>query len=143
MSATSGPFAHTIRVRFAECDPQGVVFNAHYLAYVDIAITELWRAAFGSYQAMLERGFDVVVAEANLRFRAPARFDDELRLEVDVTHLGTTSIITRHRICREQQALVEVEIRHVMVDRDSLAKAPIPDWVRAGLSRWTLVKSSD
>ena len=92
------PFIHTLRVRYAECDQQGVVFNAHYLAYVDVAITELWRAAFGSYGEMLERGLDVVVAEAQLRFRAAAHFDDEVTLEVTVTHMGNTSIVTRHRI---------------------------------------------
>jgi acyl-CoA thioester hydrolase len=133
----SEPFVHQIRVRYAECDAQEVVFNAHYLAYVDIGITELWRAAFGSYQAMLDRGVDVVVAEAHLRFLRPARFDDELRLEVTVTHLGTTSIVTRHRICKDEELLVEVEIRHVMVEREALTKTAIPDWVRDGLAAWT------
>src|SRR5207248_2363281 len=82
------PFRHRLRVRYAECDPQGVVFNAHYLAYFDTSITELWRAAFGSYQAMLERGVDVVVAEAQVRFRSPARFDEQLTLEIAITQLG-------------------------------------------------------
>ncbi len=59
-----------------------MVFNAHYLAYFDTSMTELWRAAFGGYGVMLERGIDMVVAEAQLPFRAPARFDDELTLEV-------------------------------------------------------------
>ena len=67
------PFVHRLRVRYAECDPQGVLFNAHYLAYIDHTITELWRAAYGGYDAMLERGVDIVVAETGLRFRAPAR----------------------------------------------------------------------
>jgi acyl-CoA thioester hydrolase len=132
------PFIHHLRVRFAECDPQGVVFNSHYLAYVDVGITELWRAAFGNYQAMLDRGLDVVVAEASLRFRSPARFDDELRLEVTVTHMGNTSIISQHRICRDDELLVEVEIRHVTVDRTTLGKLPIPDWLRDGLSPWAI-----
>jgi acyl-CoA thioester hydrolase len=123
-------------VRFAECDPQGVVFNAHYLAYVDVAITELWRAALGNYQTMLDRGVDVVVAEARLRFRGAARFDDELRLDVTVTHMGNTSIISQHRICRDDELLVEVEIRHVTVDRATLTKLPIPDWLRDGLTPW-------
>ena len=50
------PYVHSLRVRYHECDPQSVVFNANYLAYFDINITELWRAAFGSYDAMLARG---------------------------------------------------------------------------------------
>lgn len=131
------PFTHTIRVRYAECDAQGVVFNAHYLAYVDIGITELFRAAFGSYQAMVDRGVDVVVAEAHVRFRSSARFDDELRCEVTVTHMGTTSIVTRHLIKRDDELLVEVEIRHVMVEAEALGKTPIPAWVREGLAPWS------
>src|SRR3989442_14264690 len=55
------PFAHSLRVRFQERDPQGVEFNAHYLAYLDIGMTQLPRAALGSYQATLDRGSDMVV----------------------------------------------------------------------------------
>ena len=70
-------FVHELRVRYGECDPQGIVFNPNYLAYFDHTVTELWRAsAIGSWDAMVERGVDVVVGEANIRFRAPARFDD-------------------------------------------------------------------
>ena len=57
-----------LRVRYGECDLQGVVFNAHYLAYFDIGMTELWRAALGGYQAMIDRGLDMVVVEAQLHF---------------------------------------------------------------------------
>ena len=68
------PYVHTLRVRFGECDPQGIVFNANYLAYVDVAFTEWWRDACGSYAEMVKHyGLDVVVAEAVQRFRAPAR----------------------------------------------------------------------
>jgi len=59
-------FRHAIRVRYNECDPQGHVFNANYLAYFDLAMTELWRE-LGGYSAMLDDGLDMVVAEANVR----------------------------------------------------------------------------
>jgi len=132
------PFTHQLRVRYAECDPQGVVFNAHFLAYFDTSITELWRAAFGSYQAMLDRGVDVVVAEAQVRFRSPARFDEQLTLEIAVTQLGNTSISSSHRISRDGSPVVEGVLRHVLVDREELAKTPIPDWMRKQLAPWTV-----
>jgi acyl-CoA thioester hydrolase len=133
----TAPFTHEFRVRYSECDVQGVVFNSHYLAFVDIGITEMWREAVtGGYNGMLDQGVDVVVAEAHLKFIRSARFDDVLRIEVTVTHLGTTSIITRHRICRGDELLVEVEIRHVTVGRDGYVKTPMPDWLRSGLERW-------
>jgi acyl-CoA thioester hydrolase len=136
------PFAHTLRVRYAECDAQGVVFNAHYLTYFDVSITELWRAAFGSYQAMVDRGVDIVVAEAQLSFRAPARFDQELTLEIAIARLGQTSILSQHRISHQQQILVEGSLRHVLVDLPTLTKTEIPDWARSGLAPWTLAGES-
>lgn len=131
------PLVHGLRVRYAECDAQGVVFNAHYLAYFDMNITELWRAAFGSYQAMLDQGVDIVVAEAQLNFRAPAHFDEELSLEVIVRHLGTTSVVTEHLVRRGEQEVVRGTLRHVFVERETLGKTPIPGWVRSGLAPWT------
>lgn len=131
-------FTHPLRVRFAECDPQGVVFNAHYLAYLDIGMTELWRAAFGSYQAMLDRGLDMVVVEARLRFHAPARFDDELRLEIGISRLGTTSISTDHRVARGEDLIAQADLHHVFVDRQTLGKAEMPDWVRTPLTQWVV-----
>lgn len=127
------PVVHRIRARYGECDMQGVVFNAHYLAYCDENMTELWRVAFGGYGAMLDRGVDMVVAEAQLRFHAAASFDQELALEVGVRRMGTTSLLTRHRILHAEKLLVSGELRHVIVDRATLEKTPIPEWMRSGL----------
>jgi acyl-CoA thioester hydrolase len=135
------PLSHTLRPRYAECDVQGVVFNSHYLVYFDTSITELWRAGVGGYQVMLDRGLDVVVAEARLRFRGSARFDQELVLEIGVTKLGNTSIVSEHRISYEGNTLVEGSLAHVLVDRSTLTKTPIPDWLRDGLSPWLVPPS--
>ena len=125
---------HRIRVRYAECDLQGHVFNANYFAYFDIALTELWRAAAGGYQEMLDGGLDLVVVEATARFKAPARFDDELELEVTVSHLGTTSMRTDLRILRDGDLLVEGQMVHVFIEKGTMAKAPIPPAIRAALA---------
>jgi acyl-CoA thioester hydrolase len=132
------PFVHHMRIRYAECDPQGVVFNAHYLAYVDDTISAMWRAAFGSYHAMLERGIDIVVAEAHLQFLGAARFDEEIAIETVVTHLGTTSMRTLYRFLREGKLLLTATLRHVFVEEGTSTKTPIPDWARPGLEQWLL-----
>ena len=77
------PFRHRFRVRYAECDAQSVVFNAHYFAYFDLALTELFRAVFGGYESMLERQVDLVVGEASARFLAPARFTESQATRVE------------------------------------------------------------
>jgi acyl-CoA thioester hydrolase len=136
------PFTHPLRVRFGECDPQGIVFNAHYVAYFDVAVTELWREALGSWAAMNERGVDAVVGEVNARLNAPARNDELLELRAWVESFGTTSLRLRIDIAREGFVLVEGRLRYVFVDRASWAPVPIPDWIREGLARYAGIGSS-
>ena len=128
-------FTHRIRVRYSECDAQGVVFNAHYYAYFDLLMTELWRENIGPYEAMVENGADMSVVASAARFIAPARFDDEIDLNGRVMRLGNTSMSTGISITRASDgaALVDGEIHHVFVDPASYTKRPIPDDVRAGL----------
>jgi acyl-CoA thioester hydrolase len=129
------PFRHLLRVRYGECDPQGIVFNANYFAYFDVALTELWREELGGYQQMIESSVDMVVAEASARYFAPARFDDELSLEMRVAHLGTTSMVSNIDVVRDGNVLVAGTMRHVFVDLATLQKRPIPEDLRAGLER--------
>jgi acyl-CoA thioester hydrolase len=131
------PFSHELRVRYGECDPQGIVFNANYLAYFDVAVTELWREAIGPWEAMVERGYDVVVAEANLRFRAPARFDDVIALGARVAEMGVTSLRLELDIRRDGELLVEGRLRQVFVDARTFGKTEIPDWARDALGRFS------
>jgi acyl-CoA thioester hydrolase len=130
------PFVHRLRVRFHECDPQGVVFNAHYFTYFDVALTEMWRAAFGSYHSVVEQGTDVVVVEAAATYRAPARFDEEIDVELAIARLGTTSMTTQTAIRRDGDLLVEGRLVHVFVDPTTMAKQAIPAHVRAGLEAY-------
>jgi acyl-CoA thioester hydrolase len=133
------PFRHRIRVRFNECDGQGVVFYANYLVYFDVAMTELWREAFGSgYAGMIASGTDAMVAEASIRYRRSARFDDELDLVARVTRIGTTSSVTALTAERvaDGAVLAECDMRHVFIDPETLEKTEIPAEVRAGMAKY-------
>jgi acyl-CoA thioester hydrolase len=131
-------FRHRLRVRWSECDLQGVVFYANYLAYFDIAMTELWREAVGPFGEMAAGGVDMVVAEALIRYRASARFDEELDLAATVVRLGTTSMTTELAIERlgDGALLTEGRLRHVFVDPETMDKREIPEDVRRGLGRF-------
>ncbi len=132
------PFVHRIRVRYNECDAQGAVFNANYLVYFDVTITELWRDAFGSYDIALQKyGLDLVVAEANCRYLAPARFDDEVDVALTIEKIGTTAVTERYDVTRSGEQIAEGRVRHVFVDLSDGAKRPIPDDVRATLARYS------
>jgi acyl-CoA thioester hydrolase len=128
------PLRHRLRVRYSDCDPQGVLFNAHYLTYFDIAITELWREAMGSYERLHELDVDLVVAEATVRYLRPIRFDIEVDLLPTVSHLGNTSLITAIGIESVEGLCAEGELRHVFVRHGTSEKTPIPALVREALS---------
>jgi acyl-CoA thioester hydrolase len=129
-------FVHELRVRYGECDPQGIVFNANYLLYFDVAFTELWRAAIGPWSTMVERGVDAVVAEARTRFRAPARYDDVLQLRARIVRLGKTSLTTEIDVVRDGEVLVEGSLRHVFVEVTTWEKTEMPEWIGEGLRRY-------
>ena len=134
-AAMGRTFTHGIRVRYAECDPQGVVFNANYYAYYDLLMTELWREAIGPYDEMVAAGADLSVVESRARFVTPARFDDELDLNARVARLGNTSMSTHITIVRPSDGatIVDGEIHHVFIDPHASTKRSIPDDIRAAL----------
>jgi acyl-CoA thioester hydrolase len=131
------PFRHPLRVRYHECDPQGVVFNANYLAYFDIAITELWREALGGWEEAMGADYDIVVAEATVRYLAPLRFDEEVEVVTRVASFGNTSMTTTFTVERDGEAVAEGELRHVFVEAESRAKAPVPGEIREALGRYS------
>jgi acyl-CoA thioester hydrolase len=127
------PFVHELRVRYGECDPQGIVFNANYLLYFDVAFTELWRVALGSWQEMVAQGVDAVVANASLRFRAPARYDEMLALQMRIAELAETSITTEIDVLRDDTLLVAGRLEHVFVDTRTWKRTAMPGWIAQGL----------
>ena len=127
-------FKHALRVRYSECDPQGVVFNANYVAYLDVIITELWREALGRYDDLVESGTDMVVAEVNVRFLGPAGFDDVVDFEARLTRLGDTAISTRIDASTGGRPVIEARMRHVFIDAETKNKREMPAHVREALA---------
>ncbi|MGH3562742.1 MAG: acyl-CoA thioesterase [Mycobacterium sp.] len=107
-------------MRYHECDQQGVVFNAHYLAYADMASFECLTALFGSHSKLASRGLDMVVAESNVRYHAGCRFEDELVVECFTERVGNTSLTLRFDIRRAGELVTEVVNRYVWVDTETL-----------------------
>ena len=133
LPGVGAPFVHRLRVRYHECDPQGIVFNGNWFAYFDVTLTELWREAFGSYEAMVEAGSDVMVVSAGATFRAPARFDEQLEVAMAIERLGGSSMTSTFTATRDGQLLVEGRLVHVFVDPATYTKQEIPDDARERL----------
>ncbi|MBU3685091.1 MAG: acyl-CoA thioesterase [Mycobacterium sp.] len=123
-----------LRVRYVECDMQGRVFNGHFLTWVDMAFSEALREVFGGYDAVTDRGVDFVVAATELHFRSPARFDDELVVDVALEAPGNTSLRSRYTISRDTDLIAEASMVHVCVDATTFEKQPCPGWFRDALA---------
>ncbi len=129
-------FRYYLRVRYAECDAQKVVFNSRYAEYVDIATTEFFRA-IGYHQALLTGAFDFQLVKQTIAWKAPARFDQVLEIGVSAKHLGTTSftLLAEFHIAPDDRIVADCETVYVLVDAGTLQKTPIPDGLRAALER--------
>lgn len=125
-------FEYRLRVRYAECDAQHVVFNARYGDYVDIAINEYVRMLFGHYQNMLDQGLDMQVVNMNLSWKAPARFDEVLCARIHPGKLGNTSFVVRVEFFRfgDNTHIMDAEVTYVMIDPATMSKKAIPPSVR-------------
>jgi acyl-CoA thioester hydrolase len=138
----SKSFSHCLRVRYSECDPQGVVFNGWYLFYYDVALTEFHRAALGSYGEFARAGQEIVVAQASLRYRAAARFDDWLAIELSLVRLGRTSLTFRGRFTVEERPIADADVRHVVIEAASGERTPIPLGARRRLEPFVCSQAS-
>jgi acyl-CoA thioester hydrolase len=127
------PFRFLFRVRYAECDPQGIVFNARWGEYVDIAATEYTRAIFGGVDPAVT-GVDWRLVRQVLEWRAPARFDDVLEARVHTTAVGTTSFTLATEFRRDDNLLVTAETVYVIVDPTAGVKRPVPERHRVALT---------
>ena len=121
-------FFHGLRVRWAEVDPQGIVFNAHYLTYADVAFTEYMRTIGFPYPDGLQAlGTDLFAVSASLDYQGSARFDDELEIGVRVERIGRTSIRFLIGVFRNREILVTARLTFVNATREGVTPTPVPE----------------
>ena len=118
-----------LRARYAETDQMGVVYYGNYFAWMEVGRVELCRAA-GFRYADMERddGVLLAVAQAQCRYLAPARFDDEIVIDTRVARAGTRMVVFSYEIRRADDdcLLATAETRHLPVDRE-MRRARLPE----------------
>lgn len=119
---------HAIRVRWAETDAQGIVFNGHYLTWFDIAQTEHFRGMGYRYpDGLAQFGLDIFMVNANLDYRAPAHFDEMVTLCARVDQLGRTSLRFRMAVFRDDTLLADGRVTYVIATREARVPTPLPE----------------
>ena len=123
-----------MRVRWAEVDRQGIVFNGHYLMYFDVAITEYYRALGYPYpEALAQHGTDLYAKKAEVEYHASAGYDDEVDVCVRVARLGRSSFDFQLEIYRADQLLVSGKVVYVNADPETRKSVMLPDFLRKAM----------
>jgi acyl-CoA thioester hydrolase len=115
-----------VRVRYAECDPMGVAHHSVYPIWMEIARTDMLRRGGLTYREMEARGIGFVVARMSLRYRKPARYDDELRIRCASLPCAGVKIDHEYEIFRGSELLTSAQTTLVCVDLKTGRPQPIP-----------------
>ncbi len=121
------------RVRYAETDQMGVVYHANYLVWCEIGRTDFIRTAGRSYADLERDGVLLAVTEAQLRFRASARYDDLVRVRTSLESVGSRGLTFGYRIERAADDVVLVTASTALV---SLRADGRPTALPAVLRTW-------
>ncbi|WP_040209124.1 acyl-CoA thioesterase [Neobacillus jeddahensis] len=129
------PFSHLLKVRYSEIDGQKIVFNAHYLTYIDITVSEYFEQVLSQEEAS---EFDFVLAKSTLEYKKSAHLHDWLTIWCRMDRMGTKSMTMHFMITREDEGepLLLAEIIYVSVDPKTHVPSPIPDFVRKRIEQF-------
>jgi len=126
-------FHTSLRVRWMECDAQGIVYNGSYMDYLEVGQAEYYRNLGFSIYKIAESGyFDTAVVKVTLEFKSPARVEDMLDVYVRVSHIGNTSIAMDMEIYDQEadRLLTTGQAIYVGYDVSTRTTRPVPPDIR-------------
>ena len=120
-------FFHTLRVRYAEVDAQGIVFNSHYLTYFDCAITEYYRKIKYNYISEVKKSKkDFHVIKTTIEYKKPISFDQIIDLGVKISKIGNTSLTFDISIYSNRKNILLARGNIIQVYTDQIKKCSTP-----------------
>ena len=118
-----------IRVRYAETDQMGVVYHSNHFVWFEVGRVEFFRQLGFSYKDMEQQdGCHIAVVDARCRYKAPARYDDEVVVRTQLKNARESMVHFAYELVRATDGLLlaEGETMHVVIDRE-MKKTPIPE----------------
>ena len=119
-----------LRVRYSEVDRMGVAHNSRYAVYFEEGRTELLRRNGMDYKTLEDAGVFLVVARLEVRFKAPARYDEELELTTRVGRVDRVRLTHEYTMTRpaDRRIIATGKTELVHVDRDGRLQ-PLPEFL--------------
>ena len=133
MAKSDFNFHTPVRVRWMECDAQGIVFNGAYMGYLEVAQSEYYRnLGFGIYRIAQIGYFDFAVVKTTLEYKSPARIDEMIEVYVRVSKFGNTSMTLNMEIYHpdSEHLLTKMEVVYVGYDAPTGTTRRVPDDIR-------------
>lgn len=120
-----------IRVRYSECDPMGVAHHTAYPVWFEMGRTELLRERGFAYRDFETQGVFLAVIALEVKYRRPAKYDDELRLETRVAQVSKVKIVHDYALYRDGELLATAQTTLACLDREGRLRA-VPDSIANG-----------
>ncbi len=120
MSTLDFKFKHTLRVRWKECDVQGIAYYGSYIDFIDVAQAEYFRnLGILTHQANNRKVFDLAAVKVTLEYKSPAKIDELIDIFIRVEKIGRTSIDKRSEIYRSDTDELLCSVQSISVNFDS------------------------
>jgi len=131
------PVTYERKIRYSDCDPQGIVFNGNYFTYMDDAVTDFFDAFADTWDQLHKAGHDIVLGHVEVDFRSSARLFETLVTGVRVVQVGNTSITYQLKSWDKVsgRTVIEATKVHVMVNASTLQKRPVPSALIEAIER--------
>jgi acyl-CoA thioester hydrolase len=128
-------FSTEVKVRFAETDAQGIAHHAVYLVWFELARIEYLARFRGGYPELQAEGIEALTLDANVTYRAPARFDDRLVIHARCSEVRGARFRFDYRIDRDGERIAEGSTGHACADAKTLRPTRVPEWLAQLIAR--------
>jgi len=127
---TIGSCQISLRVRYSEVDRMGAVHHSRYAVYFEMGRTELLRANGYDYKTLEDKGILLVIAQLNCRYKAPARYDDELLLTTTAGKADRVRLEHVYELVRPRDGRIIAQASSILVHVDSEGRLqPLPSFL--------------
>ena len=127
-------FSTDIRVRFAETDAQGIVHNANYAVWFEVARVGYLERYAGGYQRLRDLGVEALVLETHVRYLRPAVFDDRLLVHARCHTVKGARFRFDYVVEREGMPIADGWTSHAAVDATTLRPTRLPAWLAEAIA---------